>query len=193
MKQFSLLALIALLLTAAAPAQTTNQANHEYLWYEAENMRGFGTKPNGEPIQNPSWMNLPKAKAPGWGMNGPGVSAEWSQGGESEWNSVAASPDETAAKIYQDVEIPRAGNYKIWVRYADWANRSESFVVRVTQDGNARTRNISDPATEVSVSPSLRTSATGEVFSHEFGTKDIIETHDEVGMYWGWTFAWDAP
>ncbi|HEY8186935.1 MAG TPA: hypothetical protein VIF64_12745, partial [Pyrinomonadaceae bacterium] len=39
---------------------------YEYLWYEAENMRGFGTKPNGEPIQNPSWLNLPKAKAPAW-------------------------------------------------------------------------------------------------------------------------------
>ena len=54
-------------------------------------MRGFATKPTGEPVQNPSWMNLPQAKAPGWGMNGPGVSAEWSQGGESEWNSAAAS------------------------------------------------------------------------------------------------------
>ena len=139
----------------------------EYLWYEAENMRGFGTKPNGEPIQNPSWMNLPKAKAPGWGMNGPGVSAEWSQGGESEWNSAAASADETAGQIYQDVEIPRAGNYKMWVRYADWANKTESFVIRITANGR-------------------------EVLRHEFGTKDIIDAHDEVSMYWGWAFAWDS-
>jgi hypothetical protein len=153
-------------------------------------MRGFGTKPNGEPIQNPSWMNLPKAKAPGWGMNGPGVSAEWSQGGESEWNSVAASADETASKIYQDVEIPRAGNYKIWVRYADWANRSESFVVRITQD--AVTRRSGDTESEVSVSPGPRVSASREVFRHEFGTKDIIDAHDEVSMYWGWAFAWDG-
>jgi hypothetical protein len=139
----------------------------EYLWYEAENMRGFGTKPNGEPIQNPSWMNLPKAKAPGWGMNGPGVSAEWSQGGESEWNSVAASSDETTAKIYQDIEIPRAGNYKVWVRYADWASKTELFVIRVTQNGR-------------------------DILSHEFGTSDINDAHDEVSMYWGWAFAWDA-
>jgi hypothetical protein len=164
----------------------------EYLWYEAENMRGFGTKPNGEPIQNPSWMNLPKAKAPGWGMNGPGVSAEWSQGGESEWNSAAASSDESAGKIYQDVEVPRAGNYKIWVRYADWVNRSESFTVRITQDGRDVTKSTSDMGTEASVSPSSRVSASREVFRHEFGAKDVIDAHDEVGMYWGWAFAWDA-
>ncbi|HEV2830326.1 MAG TPA: hypothetical protein VGW76_22250 [Pyrinomonadaceae bacterium] len=139
----------------------------EYLWYEAENMRGFGTKPTGEPIQNPSWLNLPRAKAPGWGINGPGVSAEWSQGGESEWNSAAASADESTGKIYQELEIPRGGNYKIWVRYADWASKTETFLIRITQ-------------------------GKGEVFRHEFGAKDVIDPHDEVSMYWGWAFAWDA-
>jgi hypothetical protein len=173
MKRFRNLALIAFLFSIPFPlsqagfAQTTNQATHEYLWFEAENMRGFGTKPTGEPIQNPSWMNLRRADAPGWGMNGPGVSAEWSQGGESEWNSAAATPDETAARIYQDLEIPRAGNYKVWVRYADWANKNEAFVIRMTQGGR-------------------------ELLHHEFGTKDVIDPHDEVSMYWGWAFAWDG-
>jgi hypothetical protein len=160
---------------------STGETQPEYLWYEAENMRGFGTKPNGEPIQNPSWMNLPSAKAPGWGMNGPGVSAEWSQGGESEWNSAATSADETAGKIYQDVEIPRGGNYKIWVRYADWANRSENFVVRITQGADS----------QVSTSPTPGAAASHEIFRYEFGTKDVIDSHDEVSMYWGWAFAWD--
>ncbi len=154
-------------LSLAQQESSGSKTQPEYLWYEAENMRGFGTKPTGEPIQNPSWMNLPRAKAPGWGMNGPGVSAEWSQGGESEWNSAAASADETAGKIYQDVEIPRAGSYKIWVRYADWANKTESFVIRITQGDR-------------------------ELLHHEFGTKDIIDAHDEVSMYWGWAFAWDG-
>ncbi len=73
-------------------------------------MRGFATTARNEPVLNPSWRNLPREKAPGWGMNGPGVSAEWSQGGESEWNSAAASADETRAELYQDVEVPRAPN-----------------------------------------------------------------------------------
>jgi hypothetical protein len=185
-----------------SPAQTDASRPNtqtEYLWYEAENMRGIATQPNGEPILNPSWQNLTKAKAPGWGINGPGVSAEWSQGGESEWNSVAASADETAAKIYQDVEIPRPGNYKVWVRYADWAKRAESFAVRITQSAGAGTRTTSDTEVEVSASPSLRispspsprVSASHEIFRHEFGAKDVIDPHDEVSMYWGWAFAWD--
>lgn len=146
--------------------QSTN-ARPEYLWYEAENMRGFATDAKRQPQLNPSWLNLPKAKAPGWGINGPGVAAEWSQGGESEWNSAAASADETRATIYQDLEIPRGGRYKVWVRYADWANKTENFVIKITQEGR-------------------------EVFQHEFGAQDIIDTHDEVSMYWGWAFAWDG-
>jgi hypothetical protein len=131
-------------------------------------MRGIATQRNHEPVLNPSWQNLTKAKAPGWGINGPGVSAEWSQGGESEWNSVAASADETSAKIYQDFEVPRPGNYRVWVRYADWAKRAENFAVSITEGGSR------------------------EIFRREFGAKDVIEPHDEVSMYWGWAFAWDS-
>src|SRR2546423_8539688 len=139
---------------------------HEYLWYEAEDMRG--TRPDGrhEPVLNPLWMELPGTKAPGWGINGPGVSAEWSEGGESEWNSVNASMDETHATILQDIKIPRGGDYKVWVRYADWANKAENFTVRITQDNR-------------------------EIFSHEFGINDVIDPHDEIAMYWQWAFAWD--
>src|SRR5688572_26996862 len=129
------------LTTASLPAL-------EYLWYEAENMRGISADARHEPLLNPSWMQLPAAKKPGWGINGPGVSAEWSQGGESEWNSVNASADETRGTISQDIEVPRAGEYKLWVRYADWANKTESFTIKITQSGR-------------------------DVFSHEFGAKDV--------------------
>lgn len=166
------LALLCLPLMAQVSSPTLSDkpsppSRFEYLWYEAENMRGFGTNERHEPVLNPSWTNPPREKAPGWGINGPGVSAEWSQGGESEWNSAAASADETRATIYQDVEVPRAGQYKVWVRYADWASRTENFTVRVTQEGR-------------------------EVFRHEFGARDIIDPHDEVSMYWKWAFAWDT-
>jgi hypothetical protein len=154
-----------------APARDDPQANQtrrfEYQWYEAENQGGLSLDPRNEPRRNPVWQNLPREKAPGWGVNGPGVSAEWSQGGESEWNSVAASPDETRAMLFQDVEIPRDGEYRVWARYADWARRDESFTVRLTQQGR-------------------------EVFRREFGARDLIDPHDEVSMYWGWAFAWDG-
>ncbi len=142
-----------------------SQSKREYLWYEAENMRGFTTGKLGEPLLNPSYLNLTRDKAPGWGMNGPGVSAEWTQGGESEWNSAAAPADETRATLYQDLEIPRAGSYVLWVRYADWARRGENFTVTIAQDG-------------------------AETFRQEFGAKDVIDPHDEISMYWNWAFAW---
>jgi hypothetical protein len=167
MSRFRRLALLAfLLLSFQVVAQTTNPTHLEYLWLETEDMRGFATQPNNEPVLNPSWRNLPSAQARGWGMNGTGTSAEWTQGGESGWNSAAASADESQATIYQSIEIPRAGQYRIWVRYADWANQTENFVITVSQSEH-------------------------EVFRHEFGTKDLIDEHDEVSMYWKWAFTWD--
>jgi hypothetical protein len=139
----------------------------EYIWYETENMSGISEDARHEPVLNPSWLNNPAAKAPGWGINGPGVSAEWSQGGESEWNSVNASADETRGVIRQNIEVPRAGDYKLWVRYADWANKTESFTVRISQNDR-------------------------DVFTHEFGGSDVIDPHDEIKMYWQWAFAWDG-
>jgi hypothetical protein len=79
---------------------------------------------------------------------------------------VAASFDENNGEIYQDFEVPRAGEYKIWVRYADWANKTENFVLNINQNNR-------------------------EVFRHEFGSRDVIDPHDEVSMYWNWAFAWD--
>ncbi|MDQ3649144.1 MAG: hypothetical protein M3458_02465 [Acidobacteriota bacterium] len=130
-------------------------------------MRGISTDARHEPRLNPSWKNPPRAEAPGWGINGPGVSAEWSQGGESEWNSVAASADESRATIYQEIEIPRTGAYRVWVRYADWLRRTESFSVTITQGGR-------------------------EVFRRQFGARSVLDAHDETGMYWGWAFVWDG-
>jgi hypothetical protein len=156
------------LVTRSSAQPPTPGTNYEYLWYEAENMRGLTASSSlHEPLLNPSYLNFPASKTPGWCISGPGVSAEWSQGGESEWNSVAASFDETRATMWQDVEVPRAGEYKVWIRYADFPNKTENFVVRVTQQGR-------------------------EIFSHEFGAKDVIDPHDETSMYWGWAFAWDG-
>src|ERR1043166_4817292 len=123
--------------TATETVAFQSEPTHEYLWYEAENMRGITQTARHEPLLNPSYLELPASKAPGWAISGPGVSAEWSQGGESEWNSVAASPDETRGVIWQELEVPRAGQYQIWVRYADFANKTEFFVVSISQDGRA--------------------------------------------------------
>jgi hypothetical protein len=162
------LLLVCIGLGQAIHAQVTPpQINHEYLWYEAENMRGLTETSRHEPLLNPSYLDLTAAKAPGWSISGPGVSAEWSQGGESEWNSVGAAADETHGALTQEIEIPRAGAYKVWVRYGDFAHKSENFVVRISQQGR-------------------------DVARHEFGSRDVVDPHDEISMYWGWAFAWDG-
>src|SRR5689334_7717194 len=131
----SLLVFLSLLPTAVFAQTAPDTRHNEYLWYEAEYMSGVSLDARNWPRLNPSWRLLTSAQAPGWGMNGPGVSAEWSQGGESEWNSVAASADETRAALTQEIEVPRDGEYRLWARYADWANKTENSVVRVVQDG----------------------------------------------------------
>src|ERR1044072_3927668 len=77
------IALFALLSATNLYSQTNTPA--EYLWYEAENMRGFSTGKLGEPLLNPSYLNLSREKAPGWGIKRPcggGKGGEGGGGGE---------------------------------------------------------------------------------------------------------------
>src|SRR5262245_60569213 len=82
-----------------------------HLWFEPEwfeGVKGSFTYWTGE------------AKPTGsWGVAGPGISAEWTQGGESEWNSMGAPAEETKARCQRDFIVPRAGKYHVWVRYVD--------------------------------------------------------------------------
>src|SRR5215213_10832893 len=62
-----------------------------------------------------------------WAVAGPGVAAEWTQGGESEWMSIAARPDEPAEIVVsRDAIVPATGTYTLWVRYADYRAKKET-------------------------------------------------------------------
>src|SRR5687767_9624252 len=100
-----------------------------YLWFEPEWFEGvqgsFGY-----------WSGPGASKPTGaWGVAGPGISAEWTQGGESEWNSMGATAEETKAACHRDFVVPRAGKYRAWVRYYDHRKKSEPFAVAVQQAG----------------------------------------------------------
>src|SRR5262245_57333661 len=70
----------------------------------------------------------PNAKATGkWGVAGPGISAEWTQGGESEWNSLGAAAAETKAECHRDLIVPRASKYRVWVRYVEHRKKKSPF------------------------------------------------------------------
>ena len=102
-----------------------------------------------------------------WGLSGPGWAAEWTQGGESNFLSIACGANDDRAVAGLDVEIPVAGTYRVWVRYRDAREASDRFQVRLTQDKRA---------------PVVLT----------FGQRTIVEDDNEMKLYWGWAFAWEG-
>ena len=108
--------------TSAAHAQGTPPI---HLWFEPEWFEGVKGNFN-------YWTGTAKPTG-SWGIAGPGISAEWSQGGESEWNSMGAVAEETSAKCQRDLVVPRAGNYKVWVRYFEHRKKASPFRVSIQQ------------------------------------------------------------
>lgn len=148
----------AILLGFAGPAPSAEKSP-VYLWLEPEWFEGVTGSFN-------YWTGEQKATGR-WGVAGPGISAEWTQGGESEWNSMGAAAGETKALCGRNLTIPRAGKYKVWVRYVDHRKKTEPFAVRILQSGK--------PA-----------------ITGEFGVQSVVPTNDEYQLYWGFSFGWGS-
>lgn len=132
-----------------------------YVWFEPEWFEGveggFGY-----------WSGPASFKPTGhWGIAGPGISAEWSTGGESEWNSMGVPPQETKVECHREFIVPRAGKYRVWVRYYDHRNKTEPFTVAIEQGGSK--------------------SVTGEL-----GITPVVSPNDEFELYWGFAFGWGS-
>ncbi|NQU10750.1 hypothetical protein HQ590_08170, partial [bacterium] len=103
----TLASLVALLpLCGAGPASAA-----ETIWIEAENLQGV----HGYCFPDMA-ERFPKT-AGHWALSGPGIAPEWTQGGESEWLSISCSPDDATAAATTTVEVPEAGDWRLWVRY----------------------------------------------------------------------------
>jgi hypothetical protein len=148
----------ALLLVLVAVAPLRAAAPPSYLWLEAE----WFDDVSGSFVY---WTGTAKP-AGAWGVAGPGVSPEWTQGGESEWNSMGAPGAETKAECHRDVIIPRAGNYRVWVRYVDHRKKTEPFTVLIQQGDRTKTA--------------------------EFGVEPVVPVNDEYQLYWGFSFGWGS-
>lgn len=134
----------------------------ETLWLEAEHFRGIRgfCWPMGDDTRK---MRETQGH---WGLSGPGWAAEWAQGGESGFLSIATGADDDHAVVTREVEIPTDGLYHVWVRYGDWRETPEPFQVQVEQ-------------------PS------GTMWTGQFGEKPIVDEDNEMKLYWGWVFVWD--
>src|SRR3954470_8442195 len=151
--------LLLCVLCVSAVNHSAFAATPQHIWMEAETFA---------PIigANFSFQPVEQTAKGSWGLAGPGVAAEWTQGGESEFLSVAARADEPGeVAIGRDVEVPAAGRYTLWVRYADYRRKKESFGVRVVQ-GEKKTE-------------------------HRFGEKPIVDELDPMSLQWDWAFGWD--
>src|SRR5437773_9195103 len=114
--------LLLLLLPAPAPA-----AAPVYLWHEPEWFDGVSGS-------FAYWTGTAKP-AGKWGVAGPGISPEWTQGGESEWNSMGTPAAETRASCQRDLVIPRAGKYRVWIRHVEHRKKKSPFKVIVEAEG----------------------------------------------------------
>jgi len=132
-----------------------------YLWLEPEWFEGV----NGHFAYWPGPDSAKKATGL-WGIAGPGISAEWSQGGESEWNSIGAGADETNAECRRTINIPADGTYRIWVRYVDHRDSIEPFTVVIEKAGKT-------------------------ILQGELGIRPVVPKNDEYQLYWGFSFGWD--
>jgi hypothetical protein len=133
----------------------------ESLWIEAEHLDG---------IRGYCWpMGRPEMKQTDghWGLSGPGWAAEWNQGGESGFLSIATGADDDRAVAGKMIEIPVDGHYFVWVRYGDWREQTERFQIRLEQEGAAP-------------------------WTGHFGEQAAIDEDNEMKLYWGWAFAWDG-
>lgn len=148
-----------LALLAAAPAADPTAAP-ETIWLEAEHLDG---------IRGYCWpmgkAELKKTEGH-WGLSGPGWAAEWNQGGESGFLSIACGAEDDKAVATKTVDVPADGRYFLWVRYGDWREKTERFQIRIEQTG---------------LKP----------WEGKFGERAMVEEDNEMKLYWGWAFAWD--
>jgi hypothetical protein len=148
------LLLAALLLAPAPPALP------QTVWLEAES---FG------PLKGANFSYMPEAQQTrgSWALAGPDTAPAWTQGGESEFMSIAARADEPGELVIgREVEFPAAGAVTLWVRYADYRDKREAFGVRVRQGGRA--------------------------ISHVFGMRPVVDELDPMKLLWDWSYGWDG-
>jgi hypothetical protein len=149
------------LLSVAFAFSTVAASAQESLWLEAEHFDG---------IRGYCWpMGRPEMKktAGNWGLSGPGWAAEWNQGGESGFLSIATAADDDKAVVVKTVEIPIAGTYHVWVRYGDWREKTERFQIQIEQPGQPR-------------------------WEGKYGDKPVVEEDNEMKLYWNWAFGWGS-
>ena len=131
----------------------------ESIWLEAEHLDG---------IRGYCWpMGTPAIKKTDghWALSGPGWAAEWSQGGESGFLSIATGADDDKAAASTTLEVPEADRV-----FGLGALRRLARTARAVRNRHRAAR---------------RGSLDGE-----YGRTAVIDEDNEMKLYWGWAFGW---
>src|SRR5215207_6276949 len=107
-----LICLAAAFAFAASGYTIAEESLPEHLWIEAETLG---------PLVGSNFSITPidRQEKGSWAVSGPGVADAWTQGGESEWMSIAARADAPAGIIAgREIELPIDATYALWVRYS---------------------------------------------------------------------------
>ncbi len=152
---------VVLLFAVVAASVCRSASAVETLWIEAEHFDGISGYcwPMGTPAMRQTAGN--------WGLSGPGWAADWNQGGESGFLSIATAAEDANAVVTKTVTVPAAGSYTLWVRYCDYREAAERFEVRIAQPGR-------------------------EARTFEFGLHPRVEEDNEIKLYFDFAFAWDG-
>lgn len=145
-------------------ALTAMAAPEESLWLEAEHLDGI----TGYCWPMARGTNAKLAVTNGnWGLSGPGWAAEWNQGGESGFLSIACGPKDDKAAATKMLEVPADGTYHVWVRYRDNREVSDRFQLKLEQPG-------------------------APAWTATYGEKPIVEEDNEAKLYWDGAFGWEG-
>jgi len=80
---------------------------------------------------------------------------------------MGVPPNETKASCHRVFVVPRAGKYKVWVRYVDHRNRTEPFRVTIRQGSKVP-------------------------IDGELGIQPALSPNDEFMLFWGFSLAWSS-
>ena len=102
-----------------------------------------------------------------WGLSGPGWAAEWNQGGESGFLSIATAADDDRAAATKTIDVPGRRRLLVGSATATGARRPNGF-----RFGSSRT---GQPP-----------------WTARYGEQPRVEEDNEMKLYFGWAFAWDG-
>ncbi len=122
-------------------------------------MRGFTTGKLGEPLLNPSYLNLSREKAPAGGLMAQVCRLNGRRAVRANGIQRLQAPTKQG-DIYQDFEIPRAGQYVSGSATLIGPTRVKTSQLRIAQDG-------------------------AEIFRSRVWRQRLIDPHDEVSHVLG--------